>query len=343
MARILTNSMRLILPVMLLTLLVPVDGPALADNKDRYSLRLILADAALDKDGNLYVIVNTWTSDVKNLVRILPDHSIDRGFRLARFDECCTVDPFLVNTDEDGNIYILTYVDNVSNFVLAKYNSEGELDEYYAEAGVVHFPLITPVDMDVSADGVVYILDTQVPEVYVVSQDGMEILEFVSDHYDMIRPAKIELGPNREIYVFDLFDTIFGPYETSQGIVALEPDGEPVYSFGSDWEGINSEATPLNYASMVVDADGSLWVLGPYEGAGPLGGAYHFDANGYRIGMTSLDYRLGDQDNAVGIITDNESGFIIFEIENVSIVVMRYDPDGKVREKFSAEVFKRPF
>ncbi len=335
--------MRLILPVMLLALLVPVDSPAMADDKDRYSLRLILADASLDKDGNLYVIVNTWTSDVKNLLRILPDHSIDRDFRLARFDKCCTVDPFLVNTDEEGNIYILTYVDNISNFVLAKYTSEGELDENYAEAGVVHFPLITPVDMAVSADGVVYILDTEIPEVYVVSPDGLEILEFVSDHYDMIRPVKIELGPNQEIYVFDLFDTVFSPYETDQGIVALEADGEPVYAFGTGWEDINSESTPLNYASMVVDTDGSLWVLGPYEGAGPLGGAYHFDANGYRIGMTTLDYRLGDQDNAVGIITDNESGFIIFEIENVSIVVMRYDPDGKVREKFSAEVFKRPF
>ena len=94
---------------------------------------------------------------------------------------------------------------------------------------------------------------------------------------------------------------------------------------------------------MVVDSDGSLWVLGPYGGAGPISGAYHYDTNGNLIDLTLLEYRLGDDERAAGIIADNENGFIIFEIENVSVVVMRYGTDGKVREKFSAEVFKRPF
>ena len=58
--------MRLILPVMLLALLIPIDGPAMADDKDRYSLRLILADASLDKDGKNIddEVIDTGASDI---------------------------------------------------------------------------------------------------------------------------------------------------------------------------------------------------------------------------------------------------------------------------------------
>lgn len=343
MVRLITCLSKTLLLLLLIILLVPSGTAATAESGDRYAAKLLIADAAIDTQGNIYVIVNTWTSDVKNLVRILPDHSIDRDFRLARIDDCCTVDPFAVDTDAEGNIYILTYVAGVSDFVLAKYGPDGELDEEYGAGGFFHYPFLTPVDLEVSPDGVAYILDLEEPEVYAVSPDGDETIGFVYQHYDLIRPTKLELGPNSEIYIFDLFDTIFSPYEIDQGIVALEADGSPVYAFGADWDGINSGAEELNFASLVVDADGSLWVLGPYGSAGPLSGAYHYDTNGNLIDLTLLEYRLGDYDRAVGIIADNDSGFIIFEIENVSIVILRYGTDGKVREKISAEVFKRPF
>jgi hypothetical protein len=330
--------------ILLVILAFPADTNAQSSMKqDRYALNLVLADAAIDNDGNIYVIVNTWTSDVKNLVRILPDHTIDRDFRLARIDQCCTVDPFAVDTDAEGNIYIITYIEGISDFVLAKYGPDGELDRDYAIDGFFHFPFLNPVDLEVSPDGVAYILDLEEPEVYAVSTDGKETVGFVYQQYDMIRPAKLQLGPNYEIYLFDLFDTIFSPYDIDRGIVALEADGSPIYAFGADYEGINSGEAELNYSTFVTDIDGSLWVLGPYEGAGPNSGAYHYDINGNLMDLVLLEYRLGDYDTAVRILSDNQSGFIIFSIENVSVVVMRYDIDGKVREKFSAEVFKRPF
>jgi hypothetical protein len=343
MAYFIKYLIRLILPVLLIAVLLPSNAKPMVERQEKYGIKLLFTDATIDKDNNLYAIVNTWTTRGKNLVRILPDHSIDRKFRLARMNSCCTVDPFAVDTDGHGNIYILTYQDWITDFALAKYGPDGELDEDYAEEGVLKYAFDTPVDLCVSPNGVAYILDTGTPEVYAVAPDGSEVLGFVYKNYSLIKPSKLELGLNQEIYIFDQFDLDFTRYEISQGIVGLYADGTPMDDFGAYWGEINSGADPLNYASFVVDADGSLWVLGPYGGGGPLSGAYHFDPNGLRIGATSLQYRHADVDQAVGIIADNESGFIIFEIQNISLVVMRYKPDGTLREKFSAEVFKRPF
>ena len=318
----------------------PADAGSGRFEPPKYRIDLALTGAALDKDGNLYVIVNTWTSRERNLRRILPNHKIDEDFRLARLDVCCTVDPFLVDTDAEGNIYIVKYRRPEDDFVVVKYSPDGELDEGFATGGILEYRFKNPVDLAVRPDGFVYVLDMDVPEVFVVTPDGLEVREHVLQHYTLQRPAKLELGPGNEIYLFDLFDMDFSRYEIPHGVAALNPDGTPDEYFGTGYGGINSGDDPLNYGTFIVDADGSIWVLGPYSDAGPYSGAYHFDHNGDKLDLVSLEFRLGDDDPAVGIISDNENGFIIFEIDNLSLVTIRYDPDGDVREKFSVEIFR---
>ncbi len=333
--------------IVILLLLIPLGTVSNAEigikQQERGPAKLYFSDAALDDEGNLYVIVNTWTTTEKDLVRILPDHSIDRKFRLARLDDCCTVNPFAVDVDADGNIYIITYQDWVNDFMIAKYDSFGELVEDYGAGGTIEHYFDTPVDLAVSPDGTAYVVDMGYPDIYRISPDGGEVRGFVLENYDLQEPSKIQLGPDGAIYLFDQFDPAFSRYEIGQGIVALNYDGTPVDYFGQSYGDINSGEDPLYFASFVMDHDGTIWVLGSISDSGPLSGAYHYNADGTKIGEVYLEYRLGDVDTAAGVIADKEPGFIIFEINALSLVVMRYAPDGKLREKYSAEVFKRPF
>jgi len=341
MKKIALLSARLVAAVTLCIVALLPTNPTYADfQPERYQVQLVLSDAALDKSGNLYVIVDSWTSRQRNLKRILPDRSIDEHFRLARLDECCTVDPAFVDTDDEGNIYILTYRDWKGDFVVAKYGSDGELIKDFAADGILEYPFKTPVDLAVNSDGAAYVLDTGTPDVFYIAPDGSEVRGFVEQYYSLQKPVKLELGSDNRIYLFDVFDLAFSQYSILQGIAAFNPDGTPIDNFGTGFGDINSGDDNLNYASLTIDPDGSLWVLGPFADAGPYSGAYHFDPDGNRLGAVQLDYRLGDNDPAVGVTSDNESGFIIFEISELFLNVMRYKPDGRVREKFAVEIFK---
>ncbi len=332
--------MRIVILTTLL-LLCPTISAYATFEPPKYQIRLVLADAALDKDGNYYVIVNSWTSRIRNLRRILPDHTLDTDFRLARIDECCTIDPFLVDTDGEGNIYIVKYRVPEDDFIVVKYTPDGEIFKDFAADGVLEYPFKNPVDLDVRPDGFVYVLDKDAQEVYVIAPDGSEVREQVYRYYSLIKPSKLELGPNGEMYIFDVFDTEFSRYEIGQGIVKCNPDGTPVDNYGIDWESINSGFDPLDYQTFVVDVDGSLWVLGAYSpDAGPWSGAYHFAPDGSRIDSVSLDYQLGAGEDLSGITAANENGFILYEINDISLGILRYSPQGKVVEKFSLQIFK---
>jgi hypothetical protein len=326
--------------VLCVVLLLPLHPTYAGFQPERYQIQLVLSDAALDKTGNLYVIVNSWTSRQRNLKRILPDRSIDEHFRIARLDECCTIDPAFVDTDAEGNIYILTYRDWKDDFVVAKYDSDGELIKDFAADGILEYPFRTPVDLTVSNDGVAYVLDVGIPDVVYIAPDGSEVRGFVEQYYSLQKPVKLELGLDKRIYLFDIFDRAFSPYSILQGIAAFNPDGTPIDNFGAGFGDIDSGDDTLDYASLIVDPDGTLWLLGTFADAGPYSGAYHFDRDGKRLGAVQLDYRLGDNDPAVGVTSDNESGFIIFEISDLFLNVKRYKPDGRVREKFAVEIFK---
>ena len=339
--RTIVGSLRIIGVALMCAMLLPPVHHAYADfTPPRYQLQMVLADSALDDNGNLYVIVNSWTSDQRNLKRILPDRTVDESFRLARLDECCTVNPMFVDTDAAGNIYIVTFQDWLDNFVVVKYDSKGEIIKEFAADGILKYPFKNPADLAVNSDGAAYVLDAGTPDLFYIAPDGSETRGLVDQYYSLQKPIKLVLGPDNRIYLFDIFDTTFTNYDILEGIAAFNPDGTPIDDFGTGYGDINSGRDALGYGTLTIDPDGSLWVLGPFNNAGPYSGAYHFDRDGVAIGAVPLDYRLADNDPAVGITADNESGFIMFEISDLYLNVLRYNPDGKVREKFGVEIFK---
>jgi len=335
---------------------------------------LFVAHAALDPvNGDVLIISNSWRDERLALRRFSPDGTPVTTFGLQRFETCCAILPSLVAIDSEGDIYTLEYTDYLNGFHMYKHSPDGELvidwgvnrdaevedtrtepvdprEDSYEEGvttlggnaggGRLELNLRNPVDMISMDDGSVLILDQAERYVFRIAPDGRSYTEFIgSTGYIPERPQRLIRDSEGYLYLVDRYTEYDLEREEMYGVFKFTPEGEIIEGWGEFSGGINDPyRPPMDIRSISMDGLDNIIVLGgPSDEFVNLA---HYEVFAFRIetGAQSwrdnVQYRLGADEDYLGMVGDPADGFIVFDRRNWSIMMSFYNVLGE-RKNYS--------
>jgi len=203
--------------------------------------------------------------------------------------------------------------------------------DWNAGGGRTWLRLVDPVDMIARDDGSVLILDRNLKYVLLVAPNGREMTWFIGRvGYYPVRPQRMLMDSQGYIYIVDMYSSDSDlNYQDTVGVFKFTPDGEWIMGWGEGSAMINDpwrETVDMN--TLVIDGNDNLILLG-----GPSeynhSEVYVFDTEtGSQVIRDNVQYRMGFDEDYLGIIPALDAGFIVLTQRDFEILVDYYDLYG---------------
>ena len=207
-----------------------------------------------------------------------------------------------------------------------------------AGGGRLEYPFSDPVDLVPRGDGSLLILDRNQRYVYEVDPEGKSVSFFVGRQgYYPVRPQRLVQDSEGYLYLVDYYDDFDFDRGGMVGVFRFTPDGSLETGWGEATEGINDIWGPtLDYRTLVCDGTDTLVLLGSGFSDSNHGEVFAFDRlTGMMISRNNVEYRLGHDDNFIGMLGALGSGFVVLDSRNFEILVSYYTLEG-TRERLVA-------
>jgi hypothetical protein len=203
--------------------------------------------------------------------------------------------------------------------------------DWNAGGGRTWLRLVDPIDLIARDDGSLLILDRNLKYIFLVSPDGREMTWFIGRvGYYPERPQRMLMDSQGYIYLVDMYGQFADAnHEDMVGVFKFTPDGEWIEGWGEGSATINDpwrETIDLN--TLVIDGNDNMIVLGgPDEANHSV--VYVYDTEtGSQVLRDNVQYRMGPDDNYLGIMPDLGDGFIVLTQRDFEILVDYYDLYG---------------
>jgi len=201
-----------------------------------------------------------------------------------------------------------------------------------AGGGRIQLRLRNPVDMVPRSDGSLLVLEQAIRTVYIVDPAGTSISQFIgSRDYIPINPFRLIDDRNGNLYMLDYYDQFDPVRKGKVGVFKFNPDGSFVKGWGEVSNGINAPYPPtIDFLTLVVDGQDNMIALGGDFAGANHGEVFTFDlAGGSQKSRKSVDYMMGPDTGFLGMVGGLQSGFVLLEARDFTVLVNYYDTNGK--------------
>ena len=333
-----------------------------------------LRDVTLDSDGNLYVIARHWINE-RPYLKTFDSNGDERSrFKLVLPNFCCEPFPLKFTHSQDGFLYILfpgkEGLVRGADLLLVRVDTSGEQDVDFGDEGVLKFPPGFSIrDFDVSPQGVIWVLNREF-ELHKFLDSGRlvrirELKNIFPDrimggYFETFQPGNLfAMTDNRLLLTGRLKVTGSDIYNNwFFSIMELDEDGVMVehMELSEPWFEKNSDQgsffVPLQGKSFIREDGVYGSILGFKEGLRDLP-----DPRALMLLDWSLDEKFGFYNlqelklpkevflgydlNKVFFVRDKETIKLFYPFpDRHDLLVVDYDDDGKIKDKFTLKVFQ---